>query len=93
MSPLLNKRRIWEFVKDFLAINLGLAVYSLGWAAFLLPYHIATGALVGVCAIIYYLTSFPMSYSILIRVIAHGIYLILHQRDQGRNYNGCSFHQ
>ena len=37
MSPLLNKRRIWEFVKDFLAINLGLAVYSLGWAAFLLP--------------------------------------------------------
>ena len=73
MSPLLNKRRIWEFVKDFLAINLGLAVYSLGWAAFLLPYHIATGALVGVCAIIYYLTSFPMSYSIL---IANGALLL-----------------
>ena len=56
--PQISKTRIWEFTKDFLVINLGLALYALGWAAFMLPYHITTGALTGVCAIIYYVTSF-----------------------------------
>lgn len=58
---------------DFLAINLGMAVYSLGWAAFLLPYHITTGGMAGMFAIVYYVTGFPMSYAIL---IANGILLV-----------------
>lgn len=62
----INYRRIWEFVTDFLAINIGMAVYSLGWAAFLLPYHITTGGMAGMFAIVYYATGFPMSYGILI---------------------------
>ena len=64
--PNISCRRIWEFVVDFLAINLGMAVYSLGWAAFLLPYHITTGGMAGMFAIVYYVTGFPMSYAILI---------------------------
>ncbi len=59
-------RRVWEFVVDFLAINIGLATYSLGWAAFLLPYHITTGGMTGMFAIVYYVTGFPVSYAILI---------------------------
>ena len=62
----LNYHRIREFVVDFLAINIGLATYSLGWAAFLLPYHITTGGLTGMLAIVYYVTGFPVSYAILI---------------------------
>ena len=50
----LNRHRLWEFIKDFFAINLGMAIYSLGWAAFLLPYHITTGGMVGLFAILYY---------------------------------------
>ena len=69
----LKKGRIWEFVRDFLAINIGLATYSLGWAAFLLPYHITTGGLTGMLAIVYYVTGFPVSYAIL---IANGILLM-----------------
>lgn len=71
--PNISCRRIWEFVVDFLAINLGMAVYSLGWAAFLLPYHITTGGMAGMFAIVYYVTGFPMSYAIL---IANGILLM-----------------
>ena len=71
--PNISCRRIWEFVVDFLAINLGMAVYSLGWAAFLLPYHITTGGMAGMFAIVYYVTGFPMSYAIL---IANGILLV-----------------
>ncbi len=71
--PTISYHRIWEFVVDFLAINLGMAVYSLGWAAFLLPYHITTGGMAGMFAIVYYVTGFPMSYAIL---IANGILLV-----------------
>lgn len=71
--PKINYKRIWEFVVDFLAINIGMAVYSLGWAAFLLPYHITTGGMTGMFAILYYVTGFPVSYAIL---IANGILLM-----------------
>ncbi len=64
--PKLNYHRIREFVVDFLAINIGMATYSLGWAAFLLPYHITTGGMTGMFAIVYYVTGFPVSYAILI---------------------------
>lgn len=69
-----NKQRIWEFIRDFLAINLGMAVYSLGWAAFLLPYHITTGGLAGMLAIVYYLTGFPISAALL---MVNGVLLLL----------------
>ena len=69
----LNYRRIWEFVSDFILINLGMAIYSLGWAAFLLPYHITTGGMTGMFAILYYVTGFPVSYAVL---IANGILLL-----------------
>ncbi len=64
--PQVSYRRIWEFVVDFMAINIGLATYAFGWAAFLLPYHITTGGMTGMFAIVYYLTGFPVSYGILI---------------------------
>lgn len=70
----INYKRVWEFVRDFLAINIGMAVYSLGWAAFLLPYHITTGGMAGMFAIVYYVTGFPMSYAIL---IANSVLLLM----------------
>ena len=73
MEQKLKLRRIWEFIVDFLAINTGMAVYALGWAAFLLPYHITTGGMTGMFAILYYVTGFPVQYAIL---IANSILLI-----------------
>ena len=43
-----------------------MAIYSLGWAAFLLPYHITTGGMVGLFAILYYVTKFPISLAVMI---------------------------
>lgn len=50
-------------IKDFLAINVGLISYAIGWAAFLLPYKMTTGGLTGMCAILYYLTDIPIQLS------------------------------
>ena len=87
MGIKLKKGRVWEFLKDFLAINLGMATYALGWAAFLLPYHITTGGMTGMFAILYYVTDFPVSYGIL---IANGILLLISFKPLGWKFVGKS---
>lgn len=57
---------VFDFIKDMIFINLGMAVYSLGWAVFMLPNHITTGGGAGLAAIIQYATQFPMQYTLLI---------------------------
>ena len=59
----LAKAGIMREVKDNAYITLGLISYSLGWAAFLLPYQITTGGTTGISAIIYYSTGFPIQWS------------------------------
>ncbi len=49
--------------RDYLMITIGIFVYSMGWAAFLLPYEIATGGVTGIAAIIFYATGFPVQNS------------------------------
>ena len=85
--PKVNYRRIWEFVKDFLAINFGMAVYALGWAAFLLPYHITTGGMTGMFAIVYYLTNFPIAAAVL---ISNAILLLIAFKPLGWKFVGSS---
>ena len=43
----LSKAEVMREVKDYIYITLGLISYSLGWAAFLLPYQITTGGTTG----------------------------------------------
>ena len=85
--PKVNYHRIWEFTLDFLAINLGMATYALGWAAFLLPYHITTGGMTGMFAILYYLTKFPIAAAVL---IANAILLIIAFKPLGWKFVGKS---
>lgn len=54
------KLKLGREVKDYIAITFGLICYSLGWAAFLLPYQITTGGATGISAIIYYTTGVEM---------------------------------
>ena len=65
----LTKAEIMREVKDYIYITLGLISYSLGWAAFLLPYQITTGGTTGIGAIIYYATGFQWSYFIINAVL------------------------
>ncbi len=62
----INRQDVWHFVKDMVLINLGMAVYAIGWVAFLLPYRITTGGMSGMAAILQYATGFPMQYTIFI---------------------------
>ena len=82
-----KRGRIWEFLKDFFAINLGMATYALGWAAFLLPYHITTGGMTGMFAILYYLTKFPISAAVL---ISNAILLLIAFKPLGWKFVGKS---
>ena len=87
MNHKIKKGRIWEFLKDFFAINLGMATYALGWAAFLLPYHITTGGMTGMFAILYYLTKFPISAAVL---ISNAILLVIAFKPLGWKFVGKS---
>ena len=62
----LRTYHILDLIKDLFFINLGMAIYDVGWALFLLPYKITTGGGAGLCAIFQYATGFPMQYSLLI---------------------------
>ncbi len=62
----IGKKEVWSFIRDVALINLGMAVYSIGWAVFLLPYRITTGGLSGLSAIVQYATGFPMQDTILL---------------------------
>lgn len=57
---------VWNLTKDLAMINLGMAIYAVGWAAFLLPYHITTGGLAGAAAILQFATGFPMQTTIFV---------------------------
>ena len=54
---------IWNEVKDYFFITLGLMLYAFGWTVFLLPYEIVTGGVTGIAAIIFYATRLPIEYS------------------------------
>ena len=62
----LRNLHIIDFIKDMIFINLGMFVYSLGWAVFMLPNRIVTGGGAGAAAILQYATGFPMQYTLLI---------------------------
>lgn len=64
-SQVFNRQKAWTFFKDFFFINLGMAVYSFGWAVFLLPYKITTGGMAGMAAIWQYAGGPQMQYTIL----------------------------
>lgn len=70
-------------IKDFLAINVGLISYAIGWAAFLLPYKMTTGGLTGMCAIFYYLTDIPIQLTF---CIVNVILLVLAVRELGYRF-------
>lgn|SRR5574344_700800 len=70
MSISLDYKKIWNEVKDYVFITIGLMLYTFGWTVFLLPYQIVTGGVTGISAIIFYATKIPIEYSyFLINVI------------------------
>lgn len=71
MRKYLNAQTIWCETKAYTVIAFGLALYSLGWTAFLIPAKLVGGGISGVSALIFYGTGgeaggFKIAYSYLV---------------------------
>lgn len=64
--PRVTRHDVTDFLKDMVMINVGMAIYDVGWAAFLLPYKITTGGMAGAAAVLEYAIGFPMQTTILL---------------------------
>ena len=65
---------IWNETKDYLFITLGLAIYTIAFTVFLMPYQIVAGGVTGLSAIIYYATGFHLENTY---IIINGILLLV----------------
>ncbi len=59
----MEKQVILREAKDYFYITLGLMLYAFGFTVFILPYHIVTGGIAGVGAVVFYATKFPVQYT------------------------------
>lgn len=50
-------------LNDYLFILVGVAVYAIGWGAFMLPYQITSGGIAGVASIVYFVSNIPADYT------------------------------
>lgn len=65
-----NHKIIFNEIKDYFFITLGLMMFSFGWTVFLLPYQIVTGGVTGISAIVFYVTKIPIEDTYLVINIA-----------------------
>lgn len=56
-------RTLFENVRTYAVIALGLMVLSLAWTGFLLPHQISGSGVTGIGAIVFYATGIPMGYT------------------------------
>ena len=63
MTLKLTPRDIWNEVKDYTIITLGLMCYTFGWTAFLVSNESVTGGVTGLSAIVYFGTNIPVPVS------------------------------
>jgi uncharacterized membrane-anchored protein YitT (DUF2179 family) len=55
--------KIWNEVRDYLMIAVGMVSYSIGWNIFLLPNSITTGGVPGIASVLFWGTGIPVQMS------------------------------
>ena len=69
----IDHKMIWNEVKDYMFIALGLLLYTIAFTVFLMPYQIVAGGVTGLSAIIYYATGFHIENTY---IIINGLLLL-----------------
>lgn len=69
----MNKSYIFNEIKDYTLISLGVILYAFGITTFMLPYGLTTGGVAGIGAIIYYATGLEVQ----VTFITVNIFLII----------------
>jgi len=70
----IDHKNIWNEVKDYMFITLGLFLYTIAFTVFLMPYQIVAGGVTGLSAIIYYATGFHLENTY---IIINGLLLLM----------------
>ncbi|MCF2563539.1 YitT family protein [Prevotella brevis] len=70
----INHKMLWNEMKDYFFITVGLLLYTISFTVFLMPYEIVGGGVTGLSAIIYYATGFRLENTY---IIINGILLIV----------------
>ncbi|MDE7387871.1 MAG: YitT family protein [Muribaculaceae bacterium] len=77
-------RSTWLYTKDYLFIIFGIALYAVGFNAFVLPHNVVMGGMAGIGSIVYYATSamkaagtFPFAIPVGYTVFAVNIILLI----------------
>ncbi len=55
--------KIWNELRDYLMIAIGMVSYSIGWNIFLLPNNITTGGVPGIASVLFWGTGIPVQMS------------------------------
>ena len=62
----IGKEQYLMTARDWGMISMGVVLYVVGYVGFQLPYHITTGGVAGISALLFYATGFPVQYSFFI---------------------------
>jgi len=73
-SDIIQKRALVLMLKDYFFIFLGIALYSIGYNAFILPEQFVMGGVTGIASLLYY--AFGLNPAIMIEVINAGLLII-----------------
>ena len=79
----IDHKIIWNEVKDYMFITLGLFLYTIAFTVFLMPYQIVAGGVTGLSAIIYYATGFHLENTY---IIINGLLLLMALKILGFKY-------
>lgn len=64
IQEIIKSRSKNQQVKDFFFLFIGIAIYSFGYTAFILPEKVVMGGVAGLSALIFYATGLPTGISI-----------------------------
>ncbi|MDR3046508.1 MAG: YitT family protein [Bacteroidales bacterium] len=61
-----KNQKIWREIRNYFMIFVGLAIFSFGWTAFMIPSHLTGGGASGIGTVFYFATGFPVGITAMI---------------------------
>lgn len=79
----MDKLNIWKEINRWFFITVGLAVFALGWTAFMIPHHLTGGGISGMATVIYFATNIPVGITTLVLNL---LLIVISYKILGRNF-------
>lgn len=56
----ITRKQVLTEIKNYIFITVGLAIFVLGWSAFMTPFEVTGGGVAGIAAVLFFATKFPI---------------------------------